>query len=143
MASTAYDSATRDIANQALTLNGGNLKILLVNGYAPNAKTHAKRSDVTGEVTGTGYSAGGVALSSVVGTLDTTNDKTVYTATNPSWASSTITATGAVVYQSNGGAATGDPLVCYLDFGGTVTSTNGTFSVTSLATTGFLSINKA
>jgi len=34
-----------------------------------------------------------------------------------------------VVYKSRGGASSADELVCYLDFGSDVVSTNGTFSV--------------
>lgn len=142
MSSTVYDSFTRDLASQAVNLGGGLLYVMLVNGYTPAVKTDAKRSDVTGEVTGTGYTAAGQALAGVAGALDTTNDKTVYTATNPSWANATITATGAVVYQKNGGLATADPLIAYIDFGGTVSSTNGPFTITSFATSGFLSLNK-
>lgn len=140
--STSFDSTTNDLATGTIVLTTDPLWVLLVSGYTPNAKTHAKRSDVTGEVTGTGYTAGGQALASVAATVDTTNDKTLLTATNPAWSSSTISATGAVVYKHRGGASSADNLVSYVDFGGTVTSTAAAFTITSFATTGFLAINK-
>jgi hypothetical protein len=48
---------------------------------------------------------------------------------DPSWASSTITARYGVVYKSTGTAGT-SALIGYLDFGGDIASTNGTFAVT-------------
>ena len=87
-----------------------------------------KRSDVTNEVTGTGYTAGGTTVTATV-TRDNATDRVDITFANPSWASSTITARGVVIYKSRGGAATADELVCYGDFGANVSSTNGTFTV--------------
>lgn len=141
-ASTTFDSLTHDIITDAVQMSIDTFHVLLVNGYTPNAKTHARRSDVTGEVTGTGYTAGGQALAGLVFTLDTTTDKTVVTCTNPSWPGATIAATGAVVCKWRGGVATADELVSYVDFNGTVTSTNAAFTATTFATNGFLTANK-
>jgi hypothetical protein len=140
--STSFDSTTFDIATGALVLSIDTLYVMLVSGYTPNAKTHQKRSDVTGEITGTGYTAGGQALSGVTATKDTTNDDTLLTSTNPAWATSTLSATGAVVYKHRGGASSADELVSYVDFGGTVTSTAAAFTITSFATNGFHKISK-
>jgi hypothetical protein len=52
-----------------------------------------------------------------------------FTASNPSWPTSSITARGAVIYKSTGVAGT-SPLIRYVDFGSNFTSTNGTFQVT-------------
>jgi hypothetical protein len=46
-----------------------------------------------------------------------------------SWAASTITARGMVIYKSRGGASSADELVGYLDFGSDIISSGGTFSV--------------
>jgi len=78
----------------------------------------------TNEVSGTGYSAGGQALTTVAPTSSGTtafldfNDET--------WTSSTITARGALIYNDT---QTGDPAVAVLDFGGDKTSTAGDFTV--------------
>jgi hypothetical protein len=141
-ASTSYDSTTLDVASGNINLASDSLYVMLVSGYVPNPKTHAKRSDVTGEISGTGYTAGGQAVAGVVATEDTTNDKTLLTATNPVWSASTLSATGCVVYKHRGGAASADNLVSYVDFGGTITSTAAPFTVTSFATLGFLSVNR-
>lgn len=52
----------------------------------------------------------------------------VFDAADPSWASSTITARYGVLYKSTGTGST-SPLIGYWDFGGNITSTNGTFTV--------------
>ena len=143
MPSATYDSLTSDFAAGNVVPATDTLYVMLVSGYTPNSRTHARRSDVTGEVTGTGYTAGGQALAGVTATLDnTTNDRTTLTATNPTWATATISATGAVVYKRRGGAASADNLVSYIDFGGTVSATAAAFTITSFATNGFLYINK-
>ena len=75
------------------------------------------------EVSGTGYTAGGVTLSGFTTGL---SGSTAYlTFNNPSWASSTITARGCLIYNSS----KSDKSVAAYDFGGDVTSTNGTFTV--------------
>ncbi|MDE3073833.1 MAG: hypothetical protein KGJ86_00255 [Chloroflexota bacterium] len=132
MANGVYTSFKTGLMQAGFNLGSDTIKIMLVNGYAFNA-AHAHRSDITNETTGTGYSAGGAALSGLSVAASGTSAK--FTATNPSWASSTISATGAVIYKSNGSAAT-DTLICYLDFGGTITDTNGTFTVTFDSTNG-------
>lgn len=88
-----------------------------------------KRSDCdTNEVTGTGYTAGG-ATTTVSIAKDTTNHKSTISIGAVSWTTSTITASGAVVYKSRGGANTADNLLCYIDFGGSFSSTAGTYAL--------------
>jgi hypothetical protein len=100
---------------------------LVTSSYTPNKDTHDFRNDVTNEVSGTGYTAGGVATVCTV-TKDTANDKVTLQFAAVSWATSTITARALVIYKSTGTAST-DNLVAYNDFGSDVSSTAGTFSV--------------
>lgn len=102
--------------------------MLVTSSYTPNKDTHDKRDDVTNEVSGTGYTAGG-ETSVVTVTKDTANDKETIQFGAVSWASSTITARGCVYYKSRGGASSADELVAYNDFGSDVSSSGGTFSV--------------
>jgi hypothetical protein len=83
---------------------------------------------VTNEVTGTGYTAGGATLASLVTAVDTVNDRASWSAANASWSSSTITARGAVVYKSTGTSST-SPLLCYFDFTTDQVSSAGTFTI--------------
>lgn len=131
MASLIYNSAIDDMARGAIDYDSDSFKALLVtSSYTPNKDTDLKRSAVTNEVTGTGYTAGGVASVCTV-TKDTANDKVTLSFAAVSWATSTITARGLVYYKSLGGASSADPLVAYVDFGSNVSSTGGTFSVTA------------
>ena len=57
------------------------------------------------------------------------NDRAEWDAADASWANATITARGAVLYKKLGGAASADPLICYIDFGADKTSTAGTFTI--------------
>ncbi len=124
-----YNSALEDLARGAIDLDTDTFRAMLVTAtYVANKDTHLKRSDVTNEAAGTGYTAGGVAVAVTV-TKDLANDRLDIAFANPSWANSTITARGVVIYKSRGGLATADELVCYGDFGADVSSTNGTFTV--------------
>lgn len=129
MASLIYNSAIDDMAKGAIDFDTDTFKVMLVtSAYTPDKDTHLKRSSVTNEVTGTGYTAGGVTSVCTV-TKDTANDKVTLSLAAVSWATSTITARGAVYYKSRGGASSADELVAYVDFGGDVSSTGATFSL--------------
>lgn len=135
MASLIYNSAIDDMARGAIDFDTDSFKAMLVtSSYTPNKDTDLKRSAVTNEVTGTGYTAGGVASVCTV-TKDTANDKVTLSFAAVSWASSTITARGLVYYKSRGGASSADELVAYNDFGSNVSSTGGTFSVAASVVT--------
>jgi hypothetical protein len=130
MASLIYTSLFRDCFTGAVDLDSDTFYGMLVtSGYTAN-KDHDKRDDITNEVSGTGYAAGGHAVTITSVTLDTTNDRVDVAVSVPDWTGATISAAGMVVYKHRGGAASADELAAFYDFGGTVTSTNGTFSVT-------------
>ena len=84
----------------------------------------------TNEVVGTGYTATGQTLVGFAATLDTDTAILDFT-TDPSWASSTITARGALIYNSS----RTNKAVAVLDFGSDISSTSGTFTVTLPAAT--------
>ena len=137
MASIIYNSFLDDLAKGAIDLDTDTFKVMLVNTtYAAIADetkkdSHTKRSDVTAnEISGTGYTTGG-ATATVTVTKDTANNRVDVSLGSASWTTATITAYGAVYYKSRGGLASADELVGYIDFGGAVTSTAGTFSLTA------------
>lgn len=84
----------------------------------------------TNEVSGAGYTAGGQTLTGFATSLDTGVAILDFT-TDPSWTSATITARGALIYNSS----KTNKAVAILDFGSDITSTNGTFTVTFPAAT--------
>lgn len=132
MPSLVYNSAVRDIVTGAIDLDTDTFWAMLVtSAYTENKDTHTKRSDVTSEVTGTGYTAGGQAITASVAAVDTANDRVVVTFNAVSWPASTITARKMVVYKRRGGAATADELMFVNDFGSDVISVNGALTVNS------------
>ncbi len=131
MASLIYNSFWEDLARGAIDLDTDTFKVMLTtSAYTESKDADLKRSAVTNEVTGTGYSTGGGSTSVTV-TKDTGNDRLDITIGAASWTTSTITARKAVVYKSRGGASTADELVCVIDFGSDVISSAGTFTLTA------------
>lgn len=129
MASLIYNSAVDDMARGAIDFDTDTFKVLLVtSSYTPNKDTHDRRDDVTNQVTGTGYTAGG-ATCTVTVVKDTANDKVTISLGAVSWSSSTITARAAVYYKARGGASSDDELVAYNDFGSDISTTGGTFAI--------------
>mgnify|MGYP002628833024 FL=1 len=77
------------------------------------------------EVVGTGYTAGGNTLT--VSVTPVSSGTTAYVSfTNTSWASSTITARGALIYNSS----QSNKAVAVLDFGADKTTSNSVFTIT-------------
>lgn len=132
MSSFIYNSALFDEANGDIDYGADSFKCMLVgSGYTPNRDTHTKRSDVTSEVSGSGYVTGGVAVSVSVGAVDQASDKVEITLGTATWDPSSISgAVGAVYYKDTGDSAA-DQLVAFFDFGLTAGSTNAKFEITT------------
>ena len=129
MANAIYNTFKSDLLSGNIDLANDTIKVALVTAtYTPNIDTHDFFDDVTNEVSGTGYTAGGATLTSPAVTTDTTDDEGVFDAADTTWSSSTITARGAVVYKSTGSAATSN-LICYFDFGSDQSSSSGNFTI--------------
>ena len=78
----------------------------------------------TGEASGGDYVAGGQVVTATIASESNSGGSTTYVNfSSPSWTGS-ITARGALIYQSGGG----NPAVCVLDFGSDKTSSS-TFTV--------------
>jgi hypothetical protein len=131
MASLIYNSASDDLARNNIDFDTNTFKAMLVtSAYTPSRDADLKRSNITNEVVGTGYTAGG-ATSIVSVTKDTTNDRTIIQFGPVFWASSTIIARGVVYYKARGGASSLDELVAYLDLGYDMATNIGTFSLST------------
>lgn len=128
MASFAFNSFLDDVFKGNILSTDTFYVMLCSSAYAPDQDAHTKRSDVTGEVTGAGYSAGGQVIVPVL-TKNTTLNRAEFVFPQVTWPSSTITARRAVYYKRRGGAASADELVCVDDFGADVTTGAGTFTL--------------
>jgi hypothetical protein len=129
----AYGLMVRDVFNGAIVVdwNTDTIKVALTTvTYSPDQDVHDRFDDVTNEVVGAGYTAGGVTLTAGNQTITYTAGTNTVTldGEDASWAASTITARTAVVYKSTGVAST-SPLICYQQSDADISSTAGTFSV--------------
>lgn len=97
-------------------------KIALYKAAASLSKNTTAYTE-TNEVEGDGYVAGGRALTGYAVALD--GDVAVLDFDNPTWPASTIAARGALIYN----ASKANRAVAVLNFGETVVSTNGLFTV--------------
>lgn len=91
---------------------------------AANLSAATTAYTATGEVVGTNYTAGGNTLT--VSVVPVSSGTTAYLSfSNSSWSTATITARGAMIYNST----QGNKCVAVLDFGSDKTSTAGTFTI--------------
>jgi len=102
---------------------GDTFKIALYTSSATLDATTTAYS-ATNEASGTGYTAGGQALTNVTPVSSGTTAYLDFS--DVTWSSATITARGALIYNSS---AAGNPAVAVLDFGADKTSTAGDFTV--------------
>ena len=138
MASGLYGITFLNMLNNthAVDLDSDTLKIMLVtSAYTPDFGTHDFKADVTNEVVGTGYTAGGETLTSL--SLTQSAGVITFDAADVTWTSSTITARGAVIYDDT---IASDPLICYIDFGSDQSSSSGDF-VLSFNASGIFTID--
>lgn len=107
------------------------IKVMLcTNQYTPDQDEHEFKSDVTNEVTGTGYIVGGQRLFNCAVTYDPVTKKIKLDSDDITWMSSSITARYAVFYADIIGVDdTAKPLICYWDFGEDWTDTAGSFTL--------------
>jgi hypothetical protein len=129
MADVIYNSYKKDQMNGSIDLDTDTIYVMLVtSSYTPNQDSHSVRNDVTNEVSGTGYTAGGAEITNKQVTQDDTDDEGVFDGADVTWGTSTITARGAVIYKSTG-AITTDNLIAYIDFGADKSSSAGDFTI--------------
>lgn len=112
-------TATHNFTNSS----GNTFKLAM---YTNSASFDASTTAYTtsNEVSGTGYSAGGSALTNVTPTSSGTTALTDFA--DLTFSTATVTARGALIYNDS---ATGDPSVVVLDFGSDKTSTAGDFTI--------------
>jgi hypothetical protein len=133
MAVTAklYGLALKSMAEGKMVLDSDTLKVMLCSSsYTPAQDTHQFKSDVTNEITGTGYTAGGDTLTSVTLTYTAGTNVLALDAADVVWSGSTITARYAVIYDSTPATDATRPLIAYVDFGADQSDSSGTFTIT-------------
>lgn len=129
MASLIFNKALEAWAKGNIDFDTDTFKVMLTTAsYTEDKDAHDFRNDVTNEVSGTGYTAGGNTVTVTV-TLDTSNDRVDISLGGTTWPTSTITGRKAVYYKSRGGASSADEIIAVNDFGSDVISAAGTFTL--------------
>ena len=109
------------------TGSGNAFKIALYTSSATLAASTTAYSS-SNEASGTGYSAGGNALTNVTPTTSSTTALTDFADTT--WSSSSVTARGALIYNSSTTAGSANRAVLVLNFGSDKASSSGDFTIT-------------
>lgn len=109
----------------AINLEAEDLKVAMVTDtHTPDFNVHDFYADLTNEVSGTGYTAGGAVMTGTELTI--ASGVLTYDAADVSWAASTITSAMAGIGYCD---AVTDELVFLSDFVTAASTTNGTFTI--------------
>lgn len=103
--------------------------LLTTSAHTPDQDVHDFHNDITNEVTGTGYTAGGVTLTTKTATYTAATNKFVLDCDDPVWATSTITARNGHFYNDTPGTSATKGLLCYQASDADISSTAGEFRV--------------
>jgi hypothetical protein len=116
-------SFKEDLFQKEQDLDTDTIKIAL---YTSSATLDATTTAYTasGEVSGTGYTAGGVTLTGA--TIGTSGTTAYVDFDDPEWTSASFTTAGALIYNDT---TAGDNSIAVLSFGGDFTVTAGTFRI--------------
>lgn len=119
-----YTNAKLKCLDGTMDLDNDTIKVILLDSNHSFDDNHTQYSDVSSNelATGDGYTAGGVALSSVTLTKD--SGKIIFDAADVQWSAtgSGITASSAVLYNDT---VSGDLLIGSIEFNGEVTASTG------------------
>ena len=97
--------------------------------YTPDFNTHTTETNITNEVTGTGYTTGGEALASK--TWAAATGVLTFDAADVSLATTTLSAVrGVVIFDDTPTTPVADPLILAMTFGADYTTSAGTFAIT-------------
>lgn len=130
VSSALYGKFFLSLLNKEVDIDSDTLKVMLTtSSYTPDQDTDQYKSAVTNEISGTGYSAGGVALANVTVTYTAGTNAIKVDADDSQWTSSTLTARYAVIYDSTPSTDATRPLIEYQNLGADVSTTNGTFLI--------------
>jgi hypothetical protein len=125
-------ATTTTVSATSITFTADSFKIALVK-VTPTGTYGAATTnytDLTGnsdETSGTGYTAGGVAMTNV---SPTTSGTTAFInwSPDPSWTSASFSTTGAIIYNNTQRGPVATRSISVHDFGGTQTVASGTFT---------------
>lgn len=112
-----YGKALLTLASGGINFTADTIKCSLhTSVYTPDQDGHDYFNDVTSEVTGSGYTAGGVTVTGCTATYDSATNTLTLDCADPAWTAATITNIRYAVFRKDSGTAATSPLICYIDF---------------------------
>lgn len=139
----AYGLGLLSMANGDLDFLASTVKCALAsNTYVPNQDTHDFFNDVTNQVTGAGYTAGGVTLTSKTAVYATGTNTLTLDAADPTWATVSIAEIRYAIFYVDTGVTSTSPLLSYMDFEANYAPSSQSFTVT-IPTTGIITYTAA
>jgi hypothetical protein len=133
-----FHEAMLNIGNGAIDLDTHTFKAVL-SLVAPVQATHDELADITQIANGNGYTTGGVTLTSVTFTESGAGTGIwVWTCADFSWTASGGSIADFRYVSIYSDTSTGDKLLLFIDYGGTVTITNGNSFTGDVQATGLV-----
>jgi hypothetical protein len=130
-----YGKALENLMKGLIDVEDDTIKVALTTeDYTPDQDAHVNFSDVTNEVSATGYTAGGQELGTKSLSYATVTNELFFKAGDVKWTvTGSLTARNAVIYKDTG-LATASPLIAYGIFNdngspANVTATDGDFNI--------------
>lgn len=113
MADTAqfYAGFWLSLGNKEIDFDADTFKVMATTSSYTPSKAHRYKSDVTNEVSGTNYTAGGATLSSVTFAYDSTSQKVYLDAADVSWPGPIPAARNFIIYDSSPASDATRPLI--------------------------------
>jgi len=111
------------------------VKVMLCSsGYTPDQDAHRYKSSVTNEVSGTGYTARGLTLTSKTLSYDSPSNTLTLDAADPTWTATTLSGVHYAVFYVDTGSDGTSPLISYMDFQSDYATTAQDFTIVLPAT---------
>jgi hypothetical protein len=126
MSSGVYTIFKTNLMNKLINLgaSGDTINVALLNGAPTFTASNTLWSQLSAnEISGTGYTTGGVALASQ--TVTAVGTTAVWSANSAQWTSASFTAYGAAIYD----VTVSNNLIAVIDFGGALAVSSGTFAI--------------
>jgi len=131
MPSGIYNRLKFNLCKKLVDLSADTIKVILLNNTHTFNTDHNVNTDVNAnEISGTGYTAGGITITSPTVTQNDTLDQAVFDGADIAWTVATFSAYHAVLVNTT----VSNNLCGSLDFGGVKTVTGGTFTIQWAAT---------
>jgi hypothetical protein len=133
------------LANKKVDLDSDNIMVMLLSSYTvgstqETAQYVADVLAVATETVGSGYAPGGKSVGAI--SLTVSGGVTSFACSDVVWANSTLSAAYALFYDATPGSNAVNPVIGFWDFQGTVSTTNGPYSL-SMGGTGLITMTAA